>query len=787
MAEHKSTRLQPPKSGIIRKIIQLSDLHIKNGDVNKSRYNEYLQVFNNLCDMIHQIPNIHTESVIIITGDIFDIKNRVESCAIDLFFKLLKMLSSIAPVYLIQGNHDYRQDETDTPDILSSLLQNNQDPNITYLHKTGTYVVGDVGFGLVSVNDTLQKGNTHGKVDTLPPFPKDFPTSVQTKIALFHGDVRNSTLQNYTSHQTGYPIEWFDGFHLGLFGDIHLQQVHNATSIRYDDNTGKETFAFANDKITWAYPGSLVQSNFGEPLIGHGFLLWDLQNKTVTTNHVYNKYGMIYLKYLHDQWQVAYHNNWVKFTPENPIMPTNMLIKFKGKCAHDNIDSLQSLLSSTKKVEKYLLKYDLTAAETTADETQSVDPETIIKENMAISSFNTPDVWIKYVSENKYNSSLLDKQHFDWRNWLKDHLTIALPDSLTIDLLKKRAMERNAKIAKLGQIVHDNISQHSIRQHKSKLCLKHVKWQWLLCYRDGNWFDFNSMMRNICIVNGKNDSGKSSFFEIICIALFGKQIPTREAYKGSIICYQKPPTEKPQTQITFSIGEHTYQITRIFDTMTGTSSLRTREANLFTIEPSGLKHIHSGVDTVDTWIKQYIGTVASFLMSCMITQKTDMDLLQMESKKQIPLFDQALNLECIKSLKAFLHEAYNAYTDIIDKTDTVYRHAMESQTYVDANDVTKLRLQYDQSIRTMKDMESQYDAIPETWHKFDHMDFNKPVQDIEQLIKSDEKVITELSHYDRYASQIDSLKEEKVRLTTELMSLYKVYCPQNDYRILKAN
>ena len=47
-------------------------------------------------------------------------------------------------------------------------------------------------------------------------------------------------------------------------------------------------------------------------------------------------------------------------------------------------------------------------------------------------------------------------------------------------------------------------------------------WNWLLCYKDNCWFNFENMDNKICLINAEVDSGKSAFFEIICIALYGR-------------------------------------------------------------------------------------------------------------------------------------------------------------------------------------------------------------------------------------------------------------------------
>lgn len=49
-------------------------------------------------------------------------------------------------------------------------------------------------------------------------------------------------------------------------------------------------------------PSSLVQQNFGENISNHGFLLWDVENKTFTEHDVENKtpYYQFKIKSLED-------------------------------------------------------------------------------------------------------------------------------------------------------------------------------------------------------------------------------------------------------------------------------------------------------------------------------------------------------------------------------------------------------------------------------------------------------------------------------------------------------
>ena len=118
----------------IKNIIHLSDIHIRLNK-NNSRYDEYIKVFNNLINNLSNYNNLH-ETIILITGDIFHDKNVIDSNGIALFNNLMAGLTKLTSVYLIMGNHDYRQEfDNDEIDILSALINDTNIPNLYYLKK----------------------------------------------------------------------------------------------------------------------------------------------------------------------------------------------------------------------------------------------------------------------------------------------------------------------------------------------------------------------------------------------------------------------------------------------------------------------------------------------------------------------------------------------------------------------------------------------------------------------------------------------------------------------------
>jgi DNA repair exonuclease SbcCD nuclease subunit len=100
------TILHTKLTGKVKYIIHISDIHIRQGDIERSRYNEYKAVFNEYIVNISQLigSNVNQEYIIVITGDVFHNKGKMDTPAIKLFFQWMDKMLNIAPVFIICGN-----------------------------------------------------------------------------------------------------------------------------------------------------------------------------------------------------------------------------------------------------------------------------------------------------------------------------------------------------------------------------------------------------------------------------------------------------------------------------------------------------------------------------------------------------------------------------------------------------------------------------------------------------------------------------------------------------------
>ena len=135
-------------------ILQISDIHIRAGDSQQSRYAEYEAQIDRLLVALNDYDEETT--LVVVLGDIFHDKSKIGPSAQMLAQRLFNGLSRMTTV-VIRGNHDYRQDQPDEPDLIKPFFEHSVE-NLHYYDETGLFQLGDVEIGLVAVQDTLIRG-----------------------------------------------------------------------------------------------------------------------------------------------------------------------------------------------------------------------------------------------------------------------------------------------------------------------------------------------------------------------------------------------------------------------------------------------------------------------------------------------------------------------------------------------------------------------------------------------------------------------------------------------------
>jgi DNA repair exonuclease SbcCD ATPase subunit/DNA repair exonuclease SbcCD nuclease subunit len=650
----KVVYLQTPKSGKVTKLIHISDTHIRSGDADMCRYLEYKTVFENLYSSLKQQECIINETgIIVVTGDIFHHKNKIEAGGIELFNDLMANLGSIAPTFLIKGNHDYRQDQPLSPDMLSAFFKQNSFPNVTYLEKSGYYICGNIGFGYISVEETLLENAFSGQVDELPDFPDPSCLNLDTTVALFHGTIVNCVLDNYSSSLKGYPLEWFKGYKYGIFGDIHLRQTNHSERLG----------------LTWGYSGSLLQQNFGETICNKGYLVWDFINDTVTPVDVFNPYGLIKCKVTEDgNWSVL---NYTEGDTEgkgtlteflkDKLLPKQIKIRILGKNSTDNLISLESTLEGIVNYEYdyQLLNEDNVTKNFEVDNTED------------LSEYNTKERWISFLKK---------RDNFEevWEDYILDPHKILLSNDVPSGCIEK-VKSKNSDIEQLIDKLHCSLETGN---SKKNFKLLYIDFQYILCFGKQNYFNFSDLSGNVALISAENGQGKTSFLETICFALFGVPIPSRsnKSVSISMLSCQRPKGTRPFTRIFLELKGETYEIYRLFGQHRKDQTKLTMEkVELAKASSTGDRIVlRSGSKKVEEWVKECVGDINDFLLSCMITQNDDRNFLTLKSDEQMLMLDKCLKFDSLNGLKELLKVTINCHKYIIDLLDTyVYKKSDE--------------------------------------------------------------------------------------------------------------
>lgn len=757
-------KLQLPLSGKISKVIHLSDLHIRSGNRDISRYNEYFDVFTNLIKLLSKENCIiNNTTVIVLTGDIFHNKNKLEPSGINLFNYLLTELSNLAPVYVILGNHDYRQDENDTIDMLSSFLNHNTFKNVSYLEQTGHYYANDVGFGLVNVKDTLKIGDTGSMVDELPKFPdpERFTENIKTKIAIFHGTIiEHSLLDNYSNALSGVPLEWFTGYDYGMFGDIHLQQVHTSKVLPQ-----------------WGYSGSLIQQSFGESIQNHGYLIWDIENNKVESKNVYNNNGFLKLEFVKNDWYILMGKNQNKKDKlldciNDSMFPKNLKIRIHGTVTYDNIIDLKVMLKD--------FKYEFCSQ---LINSTNLSSDKNIKNNKETCDFfylNNKDTWIKYIEN---IDSDINSKFSNWKDWIISPKTLLIdtenmPKNI-IDKIVKRNNEIEVSIDKMNDFSDNNIV-------KNKLSLCYIHFEGILCFAEKNYFNFTNMQGSVALISALNGFGKSSFLETICLAIFGDSIPSRsnKANSASILSLNRKTSVNPSTRIIIKIKDTYYEIYRVFRAQQDKTKVLIYKTELSIVEYiddiPNTKVLKSGGRAVSDWIKDNIGTLDNFLLSTMITQNQDSNFFNMKPEQQTSLLDKCLHFDSINSLTNIFKISINIYKYILDHLDTTFTDITSNIVVFDEENFrdtsNKLKELEDEYIK----MESRYVNILDDWEYI--WKNNDMISDFEL---NDEDIKNNISNFTTMYNEINidtSYEEillEKGGMEVKISDLKKYLC--NNY------
>jgi DNA repair exonuclease SbcCD ATPase subunit len=477
----------------IQKIAHLADIHIPKST---KRHAEYREVFNNL------IVSLRAQSPdrIVIVGDLFNDYIKIEGELLILSSKLLNALSRIAPVVITRGNHDILKSAPNRIDSIQAVVEAISNPKVTYLNTTGFFEDENIVWAVWK----------HGEKKNNPWADKTYVRdTTKTYIDLFHDPVNGClNAEGYTFDSKTYrSLKDFKG-DLSFFGDIHMLQYF--------------------EEKTKAYCGSLIPQNHSEGNDQfHGYLMWNLQQKTVDEITIANKYN----------FHTIVVNRFTDFD--------NLDIEIPNKSEKPSIRVKWQTLPATKNVEneRKLYKYIKDKFEPVAykDKTEFIEENEVdIQENSVIENITKREVLHGIIS----------------------------------DFLKKIGEEDDiiAEVLNVDQEIESRLELEE---------MTNIQWSILRFYGknfrnigevDIDWRQYDGVFQ----ITGKNTAGKSSIIQLLSYILYGKTIETEKTKKfgDARFVNNRVNTNSCEGYVVLGIGSEYYGIKRV------TTLQRTKDGQL---------------------------------------------------------------------------------------------------------------------------------------------------------------------------------------------------------------
>lgn len=641
-------------------IFHLSDLHIRNGDKISCRYDEYKGVFDNtiisIKNKIDELKLTFNDFIIIISGDVFHHKHFISNYGLLLYKNFIEKLVKLGRLFIFHGNHDKNQSEIDQPSLVYSSSFNID--NLIILNDTTSFIIDNIGFSYVNINDTLDIYRNSGRIQDLPKFP-EIIGDVKYKIALFHGLFAYAKLYNgqeVREEYKPYPLEWVQDFDYVLLGDIHKKQVFNYK---------KRTIC--------GYSGSLIQQSFGENILDHGYLLWHLENKKVEEINIYNNIGYINIKENEKEEILIRHNGKYEYLLEDVIkknlelFPIKLEIKTFSKINFHNLNNL---------LKKYNIHFIIISK---IDDNHFINDcrielldniTTDIYNNNEISSIINDDYILSY-----FKKLLPSKKYNLLSSFLKDKDRLLLDETIINDDLIIECKKKNLELKPLIQLCNSN--NEIMNSTKSSFLIRFLEWDSLLCYQDKNWLNMYDMDAKTFLIKGANGCGKSSIYDILLLAIWGKT-PKMDGLSSGIINYNKTTA---QTIIDIQIDGIIYKIIRTFQKDIISNKMKKNKSIIYKYINNDEIEIIGCDKLCNDTIKKLFGNMDNFLNSAMITQNNDNDILKFDYDNTIKLIDKFSNVEYIYNLQTLFNTANNKYKDFkrtIENKKQVYEKLLST-------------------------------------------------------------------------------------------------------------
>jgi DNA repair exonuclease SbcCD nuclease subunit len=238
---------------MIKHLYHCADIHIRL----YKRHDEYREQIQKFFDSVkeHMKDNELTreEVRIVIAGDVVHSKNQMTPELIGLVRWLFNGCCDICDTIVILGNHDFLANNLDRVDALTPIIETMKDDRLKFIKHTGCTLDENIVWCVYGHMEGSQRPE-------IEKAKEEFGD--KTYVGIYHDPLIGLKTNIGFEFEDGQDISIFDGCDFVCCGDIHLYQVMNyhGTDI--------------------VQPSSMIQQDFGEGVDKHGYVIWDVDNKS---------------------------------------------------------------------------------------------------------------------------------------------------------------------------------------------------------------------------------------------------------------------------------------------------------------------------------------------------------------------------------------------------------------------------------------------------------------------------------------------------------------------------
>ncbi len=690
----------------VKYIVNCADIHIKNDQSNREEYNI---VFERFYQSLKKIKNIEN-TIIVICGDIFDNKTNLKPESIELLNDFFYNLANITDVIMILGNHDQNSNNSNSLDAITPIIKKGFNSKYSvHLLKSGIYEYANILFG---VTDIHQDKVTLFNLDT-----------DKTKVNLYHGYIHGAKLQNDITHMVGKfnQTDFKDG-DITLLGDIHK-------------------FQYLNKNKTMAYPGSLIQMNYGEELYNHGYILWNIEDKTSN-----------YVKILNDYvYYTIEINNGKLITEIDKELPKNLKLRVLYK------DTLYEKREEI--INELRTKYNIVQLDE-IKQMKGLELGDNKKIQQITSINNVNDLIIKYIKD-------LDEDK-----------------KLTEEKIKEVSDELNIITKKID---------YNFDKTKKKIKIKKLEFNNMFIYGENNVINFMNLNKIVGLV-AENKRGKTSLIDCILFSIWSESDRTI-----SNVDVMKFGTKKMSSTVILSINDINYKIYRQSYQSKGRLY---NEVHLYEIDKeTNEDKIITEQDKKKTEEKilQIFGTPEEFTLLSIITQDNPINFLTMKDTDKKALLNKMFNLEIIKDINREVNKEHLALTKINKEYDNINKENNIDTIVTTIEKINKEKKELNEKyVKKAEERDKIKKELTVEEYKFNEL--NKQVEEInnieeilfqeEKFKKDNEKNKKLLLEYNESIKEIDEeYTNNKKRLEEmgEMDAKYKIWKREKKDKLNELN